>query len=250
MNPYKMLIVDDEWMISDSLSSMDEWKERNIEVIGTASNGEEAIKWLERESVDFMITDIHMPDMDGLQLLQYAYENKPRLQTVVISGHAEFAYARKAVNYKALGYVLKPLDMDELLAIIDDSIAKTSAAQVNLETTPAEIVPRTYHESIVQKAKAFMHSNLDKPLSLSDTAEAVHLTPHYFGQMFKTIAGETFVAYLTKIRMERACELLKNPELRHYDICTQVGYVDSHYFAKVFQKTYAMSPKEYRQTIR
>lgn len=247
MNPYKLLIVDDEWMISDSLRSMDEWEERNIVVVGTASNGEEAIQYLEREHVDFMITDIHMPDMDGLQLLQHVYENMPNVQVVVISGHAEFAYAHKALHYKAKGYVLKPLDTDELLTIIDDMIANTPAAVITTETESVEIIPRTYHESIVLRAKKFITANLDKPISLSDAAEEVHLTPHYFGQMFKAITGETFLVYLTKVRMEKACELLKNPELRLYDICHQVGYVEPNYFAKVFQKTYAMSPKDFRQ---
>lgn len=249
MNPYKLLIVDDEWMISDSLRSMDEWADRNIIVMGTASNGEEAIQWLEREHIDFMITDIHMPDMDGLQLLQHVYENMPHVQVCVISGHAEFAYAHKALKYKAKGYVLKPLDTDELLAIIDEMIASMPIAVSTAQTEPQleENIPRTYHESIVLRAKKFITTNLDKPISLSDTAEEVHLTAHYFGQMFKAVTGETFVVYLTKVRMEKACELLKNPELRLYDICHQVGYVDANYFTKVFQKTYGTSPKDYKQ---
>lgn len=247
MSSYKLLIVDDEWMISDSLRCMDDWKQRNIEVIGSASNGEEAIQWLEREHVDFMITDIQMPDMNGLQLLQYVYENKSHTHVVVISGYAEFTYAQKALNYKAAGYVLKPIDTDELLDIFDDLIAKIPAPSSTPELAAADNNPRTYHESIVLRAKKFIQDHLDQPISLSDVAEEVHLTPHYFGQMFKTVTGETFVAFLTQIRMEKACELLKNPELRHYDICNQVGYCDSNYFAKVFQRTFAMSPKQFRQ---
>ncbi|MCM3746980.1 response regulator [Paenibacillus pasadenensis] len=248
MNPYKLLIVDDEWMVSDSLRTMEEWQERNIEVIGTASNGEEAIQRLETEHVDFMITDIQMPDMDGLQLLQHVYENNPGLQVVVISGHTEFSYAHTALKYKAKGYVLKPLDTDELLGIIDEMIAahalKGSAAA---EPEPVEAGSLTYQESVVQRAKTFIQAHLDQPISLADAAEEVHLTAHYFGQMFKAVTGETYLSYLTKMRMDKACELLKNPELKLYDICRQVGYVESNYFSKVFYKTKGQLPKEFRQ---
>ncbi|OXM17008.1 response regulator transcription factor [Paenibacillus herberti] len=247
MDLYKLLIVDDEWMISDSLRSMEEWKERNIEVIGTAANGEEAIQLLEQQHVDFMITDIHMPDMDGLQLLQHVYEQMPSLQVVVISGHTEFSYAHKALKYKAKGYVLKPLDTDELLSIIDEMIANAVTTAAATKSHPMEPMSLTYQESIVLRAKSFIKDHMDQPISLVDAADEVRLTAHYFGQMFKAVTGETFLAYLTKVRMNKACELLKNPELKLYDICRLVGYVEANYFSKVFQKTKGLSPKDFRQ---
>lgn len=245
MDGYKLLIAEDEWMIADSLRTMDEWKDRNIDVIGTASSGEEAIQYLEREHVDIVITDIRMPGVDGLQLLQHIYEQKPHIHTVVISGYEEFDYARTALKYKATGYVLKPIDTDELLSIVDDILSRLPAASEEAASA-ADAAPRTYQEALVLRAKSFIQSRLDQPVSLSDAADSVHLTSHYFGQMFKTVTGESFVSYLTRIRMEKACELLRNPELKHYEISSMVGYADAKYFAKVFHKTYGLTPKDFR----
>ena len=247
MKTTKLLVVDDEWRISDSLSSMDEWAERNIEVVGTAKNGLEALEWVEKMTVDLVITDIRMPDMDGLELLQRLFEKNPEINVIIISGYEEFSYARTALRYQAKGYITKPIDYDELFAIVDDLLDVTDTSQE--QETEVDEAPKTYHELIVNRAITYIQTNLDKPISLQETANAVHLTPHYFGQVFKTVVGMTFVNYLTQTRMEKACALLRDPELKHYEICERIGYADTKYFAKVFAKTFGMSPREYRQTI-
>jgi two-component system response regulator YesN len=240
MSLYKMLIVEDEWIISDSLISMNEWNMRNIVIVGTPCNGREAIEILKQEHVDFILTDIRMPEMDGLQLLQYVRENYPHIQVIIMSGYEEFAYAHTALKYSARAYVLKPIDTEELLHAIDDIIA---------QMPPIEKLPETYRDSIVYQAKGYMQKNLGKPITLNDVADAIHLTPHYFGQMFKEVTGITFLHYLTKIRMEKACELLRDPRLKHYEISNLVGYTDPNYFTKVFQKIHGKTPKDFRMHV-
>jgi YesN/AraC family two-component response regulator len=227
---------------------MEEWAERRIKVIGTAGNGYEAIRMLEEQPVDLVITDIRMPDMDGLQLLQHIYEQMQETKVILISGYEDFNYAKKALAFQAKGYVLKPIDTNELLEIVDRILAQWPAA-ADSKRTEEEELPRTYRESVIAKAKQFIESNLHKPLSLADAAEHVHLTPHYFGQLFKSECGILFNTYLTQVRMDRACELLHRPDLKIYEICEQVGYIDSKYFSKVFQKACGMTPNEYRQKL-
>ncbi|WP_090109529.1 MULTISPECIES: helix-turn-helix domain-containing protein [unclassified Cohnella] len=70
--------------------------------------------------------------------------------------------------------------------------------------------------------------------------------PHYFGQVLKSRSGQLFNTYLTQVRVEKACELLRNSELKVYEIGEKVGYIDPKYFAKVFQKQMGMTPNEYR----
>jgi len=245
---YNLLIADDERLISESLSAMNEWKERGIEVVGIAFSGKEVLAWLDRTNIDFLITDIRMPDMDGLELLQYLYEHKPDIRTIIISGYEEFAYVKSALKYKAEGYVLKPIDTDELLAIVDELLADQDADKPI--TSATEFIPKTYHETVVERAISFIHDNLEKDIGLRDVAENFHLTTHYFGQVFKSVTGQTFLSFLTRLRMEKACELLKNPEFTQYGVGEQVGYKDPRYFSKVFQKTYSMSPREYRRHLK
>ncbi|WP_261305430.1 response regulator transcription factor [Paenibacillus andongensis] len=247
MKKTKLLIVDDEWIIADSLSSMEEWDERHIEVVGIAHNGYDAIRYLEAEPIGLVISDIRMPDMDGLQLLQYIYEEMSNTQVILISGYEDFTYARTALKYGAKGYILKPIDTDELLETVDRLLgSRNPETGADIEAVQPEL-PLTYHKEIVRKAMRYIQDHLHTPLSLSDVAETIHLTAHYFGQIFKSESGLLFNSYLTHVRMEKACELLKNSGLKIYEICEQVGYVDPKYFAKVFQKQFGMTPNEFRQ---
>lgn len=241
----KMLIADDEWIIADSLAAMEEWETRDIEIVGIAHNGYDAIRYLEAQPVDLVLSDIRMPDMDGLQLLQYIYEEMPATQVILISGYGDFDYARTALRFGAKGYILKPIDTDELLEAVDRLLAARDQADGETSGAQSE-VPPSYHADIVNKAKAYIRDHLHAPLSLADVAESVHLTPHYFGQVFKSHSGQLFNSYLTQVRVERACDLLRNSGLKVYEIGEKVGYIDPKYFAKVFQKQIGMTPNEYR----
>ncbi|MFC5650523.1 response regulator [Paenibacillus solisilvae] len=246
-----LLIVDDERLVATSLSSLDEWNDKQIHVIGTASNGKQALEWMDRHTIDIVITDIQMPDMDGLELLQSIYVCNPKVSVILISGHEQFHYARFALKYKAKGYVLKPIDTDELFGIVDEILDETRELSKTEEPVVAMAnereIPKTYHEKLVDLAIVFIKGNLNTTITLNDVANRHFLTPHYFGQIFKQITGETFVSYLTQLRMEKACELLKNAELKQYEISQQIGYTDVKYFTKLFQRSYRMTPKEYRQ---
>ena len=200
----KMLIVDDDWLISDSLKSLDEWHERNIDVVGTAENGKEAIFWMEKENLDIILTDIRMPEMDGIELTKHIYEKDSNIHVIIMSGYEEFSYAQKAMRYNAKGYILKPIDTDELMDAIDRIKMDINPVK-NVEPEPAHD-PTTYHERLVLSAQSYIMSNHMKPLTLKEIANRLHLTDHYFGQVFKSVTGETFLNYLTRIRMEKACE--------------------------------------------
>ena len=241
----KMLIVDDDWLISDSLKSLDEWHERNIDVVGTAENGKEALFWMEKEKLDIILTDIRMPEMDGIELTKHIYEKEHNIHVIIMSGYEEFSYAQKAMRYNAKGYILKPIDTDELMDAID---------RIKMDINPPKKVepesdndPTTYHERLVLSAQSYIMSNLMKPLTLKEIANRLHLTDHYFGQVYKSVTGETFLNYLTRVRMEKACELTKNPNLKIYEIGSLVGYKDPKSFAKTFQRLYNTTPKEFRK---
>ncbi|HWL26090.1 MAG TPA: response regulator [Ureibacillus sp.] len=240
-----MLIVDDDWLISNSLMSMDEWNERNIDVIGTAENGNEAVYWMENEKLDIILTDIRMPNMDGIELTKHIYENSPGIHVVIMSGYEEFSYAHNALKYNAKGYILKPIDTIELFEVIDKILKELVTP--NQDSSSIDEKSPTYHERLVLSAKSYINANYMYPITLKEVSKRVHLTEHYFGQIFKSTTGESFIHFLTRIRMERACQLLKNPSLKYYEVSQQVGYNDPKYFTKLFQKKYELTPKEYRK---
>jgi two-component system response regulator YesN len=115
---YSMLIVDDEKWVRQGLKQTIDWQSHDIELWGEAENGEEAFTWLSRSTPDIVITDIKMPGMDGLTLLDHIKENKLHTKVIIISGYGEFSYAQKAIKCGAYGYVLKPIEEHLLLEVV------------------------------------------------------------------------------------------------------------------------------------
>ncbi len=111
----KLLIVDDEEFTRECISSQINWKSYGIEVVGTAINGGDALNKIHALSPDFVITDIKMPQMSGLDLLEEIQKEGLDVETVMLSGFEEFEFAQKALNLGAKYFFLKPVDPAELL---------------------------------------------------------------------------------------------------------------------------------------
>ncbi|NLN64497.1 MAG: response regulator [Clostridiaceae bacterium] len=108
---YKVILVDDEKQILDGLKKMIKWAEVGFEVCATARNGEEAIPLIRDLNPDLVLTDIRMPKMDGLMLVEYVRNNMSKdIEFIILSGYSEFEYARKAVRFHVKEYILKPID--------------------------------------------------------------------------------------------------------------------------------------------
>ncbi|MFW6035491.1 MAG: response regulator transcription factor [Halothermotrichaceae bacterium] len=126
---YKVMIVDDEPNIRNGLRYIIDWEEYNFTVTSIAKNGRGAIEKMESNYPDLIITDIKMPVLKGLGLIQYVREtlNDQNMSFIVLSGYDDFNYAKKAIKYNVNNYMLKPIDEDELidtLKKIDNKLSK------------------------------------------------------------------------------------------------------------------------------
>ena len=100
---------------------------------------------------------------------------------------------------------------------------------------------------IIREAKDYIAENFsNSEFSLNRVAEYIGVSSSYFSSIFKQGTGQTLMEYLTKIRIDKACELLKCTNLRTAEIGEQVGYSDPHYFSTAFKKATGQSPKEFR----
>lgn len=106
----KIVLVDDEQIIKSGLRKEVDWDAVNCRIVGEASDGQEALELIRRERPDAVISDIRMPFMDGLTLMEKAREEQPDLYFLFISGHDEFSYVQKALKLGASDYILKPID--------------------------------------------------------------------------------------------------------------------------------------------
>lgn len=115
----RVLFVDDEEIITQGLRVLIDWEAEGFEIIGSAMNGIEAIKILETEDVDLVVTDIRMPEMNGLEFLEKVKsENISGAYFIIMSGFDEFDYAKTAMKYGCMDYLLKPVDQEELLSVV------------------------------------------------------------------------------------------------------------------------------------
>ncbi len=128
MNNIKVYIVDDENIVRDGLLEYVPWADYNMDVVGTAENGEIAYKYLLSHEVDLVISDISMPQLDGLEMVEKLKGVGKKPVVILISGYSDFEYAQRAIKTNlVLEYILKPINFEELdkvLAIAKENISK------------------------------------------------------------------------------------------------------------------------------
>lgn len=121
--PYKLIklvIVDDEPLVIEGLTSMIDWEKHHIVVTQTFEHAELALEYIAQNPVDLLITDVRMPGMDGLELIQQVKSMQPSLQVLVMSGYRDFEYVKTAMTYGAKNYLVKPVFEEDLSPLLLD----------------------------------------------------------------------------------------------------------------------------------
>ena len=115
----KVMLVDDEPFTLQGLQVLIDWESGGFEIAAVCSNGKEALKYLRENQVDLIISDIRMPEMNGLELLETVKKKKiSDAAFVLLTGYDDFAYTQRAIRNGCLDYILKPVIEDELIAVL------------------------------------------------------------------------------------------------------------------------------------
>ena len=150
-----------------------------------------------------------------------------------------------AVNY---GFDYRKDYLAAVLALEDDeSIRRWFLDKMTAVCSSVHNKQEEQSETAVAKAKKYIQENYSKDISLDDVSKEVSISPYYFSKLFKEEAGENFIEYLTRIRIEKAKEMLKKPELSIKEVGVMSGYGDPNYFSRIFKKQTDMTPREYRE---
>lgn len=126
---YSVMIVDDEPIIRMGLKKTVKWEEHGFRVVCECRDGEEALNQLEEEKIDFIITDIKMHKISGLELLKEIRKRELDIPVLLLSGYDEFGYAQEGLRFGAFDYILKPLDQEKLENILDNVYKKLSTTE-------------------------------------------------------------------------------------------------------------------------
>ncbi|MGF7048290.1 two-component system response regulator YesN [Paenibacillus sp. DS2015] len=130
---FNVLIVDDEPAIREGLTTIIDWNSHGYRVIDTASNGREAIMKITQHRPDLTIIDMRMPGMTGLEVIEQVRKENSRAHFLILSGYADFDYAKKAIGYGVDAYLLKPVDEDEMIEELQRiSMALTKERELKL----------------------------------------------------------------------------------------------------------------------
>ena len=121
---YKVAIIDDEPLIVEGLSKTMMWGKWNCQVAGCAYDGREGMELIRRERPDIIITDINMPEMDGLMMIAGLKSEFPDIQIIILTGYREFEYARRAIELGVSRFLLKPSKMNELEEAIEAATSR------------------------------------------------------------------------------------------------------------------------------
>lgn len=114
----KVFLVEDEYVVREGIKANVPWNENGYEFCGEAPDGELALSLIDKAHPDILITDIKMPFMDGLELSKLVRNKYPKMEIVLLTGHAEFEYARRAISIGAADYLSKPVSCTDLLAAL------------------------------------------------------------------------------------------------------------------------------------
>lgn len=241
----RMIIVDDERTIRDALRIFLDWSSLGIEIIGDYKNGAEAFDAMMDDYPDIVLTDIKMPGLSGLELIARAHQAGMETLFVILSGYAEFEFAKTAMQYGVRHYLLKPVSEEALRSVmtdVRDTALRAIATQARPTRTSAAGV------DIVKAIKTYVRENLADPsLSLKQISEtALFMNADYVSKLFARKTGEKFSAYVTRKRIEVAKALLLSGNYRINQIAEQTGFGnDLQYFCRIFKKATGMTPSEY-----
>ena len=421
-----IVIADDEQIIRDGLVSVP-WSSIDVEVRGVCCNGADALETAIETDSRILLTDIRMPGMNGLELIQKIKNEYPKIKTILLSGYSDFEYARSAISSSAIGYILKPSEPEEILKVVSCArdkimsetklmeaetklgkqieeniktlrdkflldimygnvsdtleiydglknlnIALNSFSLIFLELKEHDTFTKSYkskgnmmhfqnmveeaflkehsgyvielnhytlciickipehsdmesheiesllnqllstikgkmdldvligltemHEGIdnlnrafneaiywlstkfalssgivhihnvpktaeiltnseknlntvVGKVLGYINSKYMDDITLTTCADYVHLNPVYLTRLIRKNTGETFIDIVTRVRLTKAGELLKNTDLKINEVAEMVGIYDSRYFSQVFKKHFGVTPSECRHSI-
>ena len=243
----RLLIVEDEEIIRKGLVCSIDWLKHDIGVL-EAANGAEGLAAIRSLRPEVVVTDIKMPIMDGIEMLERAAGEGFDFAAVILTSYGEFDYAQRAIKVGVADYLLKPVDEDQLLASVlkaKEQIESRRAAQRPELPLSGELFPAGPCSEYVEAAVARIKSRYREKLSLEETAAELDVSPSYLSRKFKDELGRTFLDLLNMYRVQRAVETLAGANARVGEAAELNGFTDYKHFCAVFKKYTGLAPTEF-----
>ena len=253
---YQILIAEDEPLERRVLCSLLKKHFAEMCQILEAKNGREAVELFQKHRPQVAILDIEMPGGTGLEAARRIRQSEYPCVILFLTAYDNFSYAREAITLRALDYLLKPYETQELILSVEEAFhlySRTGGLPDLRFSSPPSAVDDTDPAAqrmgqVRENIERYIRKHYTSELSMQDVARAMNYSEAYFCKLFKQCFKVNFSAWLNEFRVEKAKELLQDSRLSIRDVSLACGYTDANYFARVFKRITGKTPTEYRIT--
>ena len=180
---YKVLLVDDEYMITEGLKRLIPFDKWDMEVVATANHADDALDYVREHPVDIVISDVNMPDKTGLEMIGEMKELLPNAYYILLSGYQEFDYVKKAMNLNVVDYLVKPVDKVELGHLLEKIVTQLREKVQEPETLSQQLDEEAFKAHLTQKENWW--------IGLSKEKQGNFVIPYYvLGQDWQIVLAD------------------------------------------------------------
>ncbi|MEN6420189.1 MAG: response regulator [Clostridiaceae bacterium] len=251
---HSVVIIEDSFPLRQGMILTFDWRALNCFVAGEADNGEDGLILIREIRPDIVITDIRMPGMDGLDMLEAMRSSGGDAVCIVISAYGEFDYAQRAIRFGVSEFLVKPFEMSELNGALKNAVRRAEQIRHLRQIEEKKVV--LYGDFVAEdgdikgkyaeKAVDYIKTHFAENIGIGDIALALSMSESHLSRVFKESMGYTLGEYLVNYRISIACGLLREGKFRVSEVASKVGYGDQRYFSVVFRRIVGMTPNDYR----
>lgn len=244
-----VILVDDEEVAVNALQRRVDWKRYGMDRVFVANSLRQAQEIFRQNTIDVMISDIEMPQGSGLDLFEWVKVYYPAVECVYVTCHPEFDYVRKALQLGSADYLLKPIDYEELDAVLTQMVERCRKPAVIRENFAPPEQPGEDGEraDAVETVKRYVREHIKEDIYISDIAGQIFLNEQYLMRTFKKATGLSVLEYITQERLRLAQELLTGTDWPIKQVAEAAGYGNYSYFTRLFKRNLGSTPQAYRQ---
>ena len=251
---YQILIAEDEALERKVLCSILQKHFGELCLIHQARSGPEAVALFMEHRPQVLILDIEMPGSTGLEAARQIRSSGLPCMILFLTAYDKFSYAREAIALRAVDYLLKPYEAQELILSVEEALnlyARTSGnpdLHLSLAQDSEDEEDPSSHRmgQVRENIERYIRKHYTSELSMQDVAKAMNYSEAYFCKLFKQCFKVNFSAWLNEFRVEKAKEMLLQSRMSIREISLACGYTDANYFARVFKRITGKTPSEFR----
>lgn len=220
----RAVICDDEKAALNIIRHFIESEKYPIQIVGTAENGRDAWNLIQCEKPELVFMDIHMPYMNGFEIIQKMKDTK----VIIITAYDSFEYAQKALRLGASDILSKPIDMEQLKQAVIRAVGWNFTGN-----------------EVVDTILAYLYEHFAEKIELDTLAQLAYCTESHIARVFKKHTGTTIISYVHKIRIEKSIQMMEEENLSVKEAALAAGYQNLNHFYKYFNQYTGMTPAAY-----